>query len=503
MDVVSFTLYSPTTACTLSIPEGSLYNNHDNHNNRNSSSSNNNSHNSHSSSSSSSSSSNSSNNTNQQQQQPVPVSLLGGVWKIVRASLPVVVVAWMMPFVLYLMWETEAAITNSMVDTFAVGVDGWVPSDETATVVRAALMGDLLPILQPDHSQQYFVILGEKGVGKSTAVRQTIKQLEDPRGVIYIMAPSADSSAFVARLAETTKYRKAVDFWGRLRRHIADDRVSVSEVSVGLWPRLEKKLLEVGKAYLAKYKRPPVLVIDAADKIYKKDPDLLFDIQALAKDGADSSCLRVVFVISETSAFEMIQSHSHASRSEVFVVGEIEDNEAVEYLVSKGINKKNATDAVARITGGRFTLLNSYVSAHQRSITNDQVLANYHAATERALKKLRIKKTDPLFSNVAAGSLYEKDDQVDVDELSKLARENILVVDLATGLVTFNSRHVQTFFTEAGVFLSLVCCRPLLARMKQLCLFAHEHAHCHVRKRSSVNSQYADSLLCFLGGDDA
>ena len=76
----------------------------------------------------------------------MPVSLLGGVWKIVRASLPVVVVAWMMPFVLYLMWETEAAITNSMVDTFAVGVDGWVPSDETATVVRAALMGDLLPI---------------------------------------------------------------------------------------------------------------------------------------------------------------------------------------------------------------------------------------------------------------------------------------------------------------------------------------------------------------------
>ena len=129
-------------------------------------------------------------------------------------------------------------------------------------------------------------------MGKSTAVRQTIKQLEDPRGVIYIMAPSADSSAFVARLAETTKYRKAVDFWGRLRRHIADDRVSVSEVSVGLWPRLEKKLLEVGKAYLAKYKRPPVLVIDAADKIYREDPKLLFHIQALAKDGADSSCLR-------------------------------------------------------------------------------------------------------------------------------------------------------------------------------------------------------------------
>ena len=128
-----------------------------------------------------------------------------------------------------------------------------------------------------------------------------------------------------------------------------------------------------------------LLVIDAADKIYMKDPDLLFDIQALAKDGADSGCLRVVFVFSETSAFEMLQSHSHASRSRKFLVGEIEDDEAVDCLVSKGINKENATDAVARITGGRFALLNDYIGDHQDGLTKDQVLANYHAATNSAL----------------------------------------------------------------------------------------------------------------------
>ena len=57
----------------------------------------------------------------------------------------------------------------------------------------------------------------------------------------------------------------------------------------------------------------------------------------------------------------MLESHSHASRSRTFLVGEIEDDEAVDYLVSKGINKENATDAVARITGGRFALLNDYI----------------------------------------------------------------------------------------------------------------------------------------------
>ena len=359
-----------------------------------------------------------------------------------------------MPFVLYLMWETDAAITNSMVDAFAVGVDGRVPKDDLVSIARSALLDNLFMILHPNATEQYFVILGEKGVGKSTAVRQTIKQLEDPRGVIYIMAPSADSSAFVARLAETTKYRKAVDFWGRLRRYIADDRVTVSEVSVGLWPRLEKKLLEVGKAYLAKYKRPPVLVIDAADKIYKEDPKLLFHIQALAKDGADSGCLRVVFVISETSAFEMLDSHSHASRSEVFLVDEIEDNEAVEYLDSKDVKKKDATDAVARITGGRFALLNSYVSAHQRGLTNDQVLANYHAATKDVLVDVGIKATDELFRAVSSRQLEssEAKELVEPNTIAQLTRDNILTVNPTTRLVTFNSRHVQTFFTETGVF---------------------------------------------------
>ena len=377
--------------------------------------------------------------------------------------------------VFYWLFGTEAAITNNMVDTFATGVDGWVPSDETATVVRAALMGDLLPILQPDHSKQFFVILGEKGVGKSTAVRQTIKQLEDPRGVIYIMAPNAAASFFVSQLAQTVNYRKALNFFGRAWTLVSGDSNSGEEdASDSLWGRLQRKLLEVGKAYLAKYNRPPVLVIDAADKIYKEDPKFLFHIQALAKDGADSGCLRVVFVISETSTFEMLQSHSHASRSEVFVVGEIEDNEAVEYLVSKGINKKNATDAVARITGGRFALLNSYVSAHHRGLTNDQILANYHAATDSALVDVGIEPTDKLFCEASTGLLGDATAKklVGPDKLAQLTRENVLTVNPTTRLVSFNSRHIRTFFTDSGLLWPIVCRHSLLAH-ESLCLFGH------------------------------
>ena len=134
-------------------------------------------------------------------------------------------------------------------------------------------------------------------------------------------------------------------------------------------------LLEVGKAYLAKYKRPPVLVIDAADKIYKKNPNLLLDIQALAKDGADSGCLRVVFVISETSAFEMPQSHSHASRSRTFLVGEIEDDEAVDWLRRRREQERHAWAPGACWVG--TTSLTNLVSAQTCWCLGQHVWAVY------------------------------------------------------------------------------------------------------------------------------
>ena len=130
-------------------------------------------------------------------------------------------------------------------------------------------------------------------MGKSTAVRQTIRQLEGPRGVIYVMAPSASANAFLNRLTTATRYREPVGFFELIRRR-ASGSTGNDAVSSGLWDVLEKKLLEVGKAYLAKYNRPPVLVIDAADIIYKEDAQLLSRIQGFAKAAADSGCLRVV-----------------------------------------------------------------------------------------------------------------------------------------------------------------------------------------------------------------
>ena len=403
-----------------------------------------------------------------------PAGVLGSAYKRTRSAfgkLPSGILTLgnlaLASFVVYAYaYESDDAITKDMVGVFAKGVDGLTPKDANVLVERDELLTSLRTVLAPTEITNYVVILGEKGVGKSTAVRQTLGQLEHPRGAIYLMTPSSGRDALLQQLVKTTSYRPSLTYMDFVRLCLAGVmNGSDSRDYDALWSQLEDKLLDAGAAYLAKYERPPVLVVDGADVLYKKNPEFLTDLQTLAKNAADANTLRVVFVMSEKAAFEMLQSHSHSSRSEVFVVGDIDDNEAVEFLVSSGVDEKNAQDAVARITGGRFALLNDYVSAHQRGITNDQVLANYHAATDSALVRLELGNTNELFGAVSTESLKVAgaERMIGPDKLAQLTRENVLTVNPTTRLVTFNSRHVQTFFTETGVLWPIVCCRSRLA----------------------------------------
>ena len=315
---------------------------------------------------------NSSNNSNHCQQQPPPaapttfglldLSRLCGIFVAGVALLTTVltVTAWWY----VLTYETEEAITNDMVLQFSNGLDGWVPSGDNATVARATLLGDLLPILQPEHSKQYFVVLGEKGVGKSTAVRQAIRHLEEPRGVIYVMAPSASANAFLNRLTTATRYREPVGFFELIRRHATGSTSNVA-VSGSLWDVLETKLMEVGKAYLAKYNRPPVLVrlSTRPTSSTKRMPSCCLGFKGLPRPQlTPAACawslsfrrLPPSRCSSPTRTPREVKC-SWWARSRMTRRSTTSSPKA-----STRILFLNATDVVDKITGGRFALLNSY-----------------------------------------------------------------------------------------------------------------------------------------------
>ena len=165
-------------------------------------------------------------------------------------------------------------------------------------------------------------------------------------------------------------------------------------------------LKSAGDAYRQTHGRPPVLVVDGADILHKKDPQFLADLHSLAKTCADYNSLWVVFVVSEKAAADMLSQNSSSSREESFEVGEIADADAVTYLVQRGVPKDSAADAVARIVGGRFELMHAYVShALGREESNDEIFNVYVEATKEKLARLNVDANHALFRAMSSSTL--------------------------------------------------------------------------------------------------
>ena len=101
------------------------------------------------------------------------------------------------------------------------------------------------------------------------------------------------------------------------------------------------------------------------------------------------------------------------------------------------------------VRGRRFALLNEYIIADQRGESSDEILENFSSATASMLVDVDVDVESELFSAVASGSLKQAVAKriVGPQKLADLTEANILVVNPQTRLVTFNSRHVQTFFS--------------------------------------------------------
>ncbi|RIB30791.1 hypothetical protein C2G38_2151768 [Gigaspora rosea] len=121
------------------------------------------------------------------------------------------------------------------------------------------------------------------------------------------------------------------------------------------WNLLSMQLLNTAYYYMKEYKHPIVLVLDQVDRIAKDDPKLLGILQDFffAKDCADRGTLVIVFIASDGLVPRVMKSLSAWSRAKIpFKVGNISDDEAMEFLQDSGIDKKNAEDVVKYLTGG-------------------------------------------------------------------------------------------------------------------------------------------------------
>ena len=346
------------------------------------------------------------------------------------------------------------------------GWDADFSDDSHATVARQRLEADIASILRPSIVNKYAIIVGPGGTGKSTAVRKVVHALiaEGAGGAGAGVAHFSTRELladFSQDLARAVGYRTPINFLDRMRRYITGEIKEQAAPPLqryeprASWSPLSRLLMSAAKLHKARHGRAPTLVLDAMDVIAKKDAAFFGEVQEFAKACADGGILRVVFIFSDGDALPPLLSSSAESRcdkDQIYEVGDISDNDAIKFVASRyGKSEALARELVETITGGRFTLLQSYGKTAKPLAAIRQVL---DIETNLRLKAAGVRPTHPLFkalSLAAASAGIHNDAAAEMLELSKISallRLNILAVH-PDGTYTFNSRRVEARIREA------------------------------------------------------
>jgi hypothetical protein len=129
------------------------------------------------------------------------------------------------------------------------------------------------------------------------------------------------------------------------------------------WPSVSGNLQDGASRLRVLRGCPGVLVVDGADLIAKADPMFFKKLLGFAKLCALSRCLRVVFVISDDRDADALAMVRDFSGLRTFLeVGDLNDEDASEFLTKSGMEPKAAAQVVQRVTGGRLLHLLTLVA---------------------------------------------------------------------------------------------------------------------------------------------
>ncbi|RIA84237.1 P-loop containing nucleoside triphosphate hydrolase protein [Glomus cerebriforme] len=330
------------------------------------------------------------------------------------------------------------------------------------TLGLVAIVERLKKILQPHKNHSYYhLICGEHGTGKTTLAR--VASSEVGRGVIYVDIP-----ADLSDLDEA--FGKAINF--------ASEKVSVT----GQWFNKIKsgvdtpKLSECGKAlktfrhaselYKARHDKPMVIVYDNVSHLVHKNPEILDILRDDAKHSADDRKYIAVFVCSEGSVPQRMESRSAWSRAKtpVMEIGDLSKEESMEYLIKKRNIKEVDAKKLFDLVGGRIielkTVADDFLAGQEFEVVKQEVLNKvekkfrsaqllpndlYYEVGKRIICDLT-KSNELRF--LAFKKYFDK-----AKELDEVLGSNVFSYHPEKNIVTFQSRSVEFYIHEnADIF---------------------------------------------------
>ena len=132
-----------------------------------------------------------------------------------------------------------------------------------------------------------------------------------------------------------------------------------------------------------------------------------------------------------------------------YEVQDIDDAQAADYLINRGMARPVAEEAVRTITGGRFALLLHVASAAAMKPIAD-MRKELDVATDSTLKRLGILPTHALFRALIAAGRVPSNSALDLlpeATLDALLGKNIIALH-PDGAYTVHARHVESFLRQ-------------------------------------------------------
>ena len=260
----------------------------------------------------------------------------------------------------YLMYRASTALLNPVMKKLEEGSKPSIPLTyvvERKEIWEAIERTFLIGTGRKDEG--FGIIFGPSGSGKTITIRKVCNN--HPKGVVYVELKDYSDYSFVEEMTNQlglkTKPSGIIDL---ALGHFSQNYVTHHQLPKDQWASMDyifRILIRVSKQYKRKHDQMPVLIIDGCDALAKGNAKSFERHVYLAKVLINDGTLHMLFVSSEGSIIPEVQKSSAINRcATIHEIGDIDDEQAVEYLCRNDI-PVNVARGVVEILGGRFVYL--------------------------------------------------------------------------------------------------------------------------------------------------
>ncbi|RHZ80066.1 hypothetical protein Glove_139g33 [Diversispora epigaea] len=313
-----------------------------------------------------------------------------------------------------------------------------ISSDEYYS--RPQVLEPLKKIFTPHEcSRSCYIIYGNEDIGKSTLIKMASREVG--QGVIYVDIPLPFNNYYFG-----IEFKKAMN----IDSLNSDGYKEEWKVALSAFER-------AAKVYKAKYGRPLVIIYDNVDRLIPRNTDILDILQSSVTESGNKGNYIAVFVCSGYSVTQRMSSRGHWTDIDYFEIGDLTEEESIDYLNQKNIREEEARK-IYELVGGYILDLKKAAHDLFSGQSFEDIKKEFKFKVELKFRNARLLPgygyyevgrniINILLSSgeLCASELWKS---LNHSERDKLMGKNVFKYNPETHKITFRSKSVESYERE-------------------------------------------------------